>query len=144
MDSITELIKNEIRKQYKSVKRFSESSGIPYSMLSNALSKGVGGTSYDTVMKICKLLDIKQAGDKDIILFNEQFHDIYKMLTSLDEQGFHTVCTILNVEYNRCNNKNNSTVTKGFNGIGYATADDKGIQPEHISDLIKKVHNANG
>ena len=45
MDSITELIKTEVKKQYKSVRQFSEKSGIPYSTLSNAFSKGIGGTS---------------------------------------------------------------------------------------------------
>jgi len=58
LDSITILIRDEIKRQYKSVKKFSEVSGIPYSTLSNALSKGVGGTSYDTVIKICKLLNL--------------------------------------------------------------------------------------
>jgi lambda repressor-like predicted transcriptional regulator len=52
VDSITKLIKTEIKRQYKSVRKFSEESGIPYSTLSNALSKGIGGTSYDTVIKI--------------------------------------------------------------------------------------------
>ena len=77
LDSITLLIKNEIKAQYKSVRKFSEESGIPYSTLSNALSKGVGGTSYDTVVKICQLLNIKQSYDEDIILFNNKFHDIF-------------------------------------------------------------------
>ena len=76
MDSITTLIKNEIKAQYKSVSKFSEASGIPYSTLSNALSKGVGGTSYDTVVKICQLLNIKQVYDSDIVLFNNEFHDL--------------------------------------------------------------------
>lgn len=105
MDSITALIKNEIKKQYKSVSKFSEASGIPYSTLSNALAKGVGGTSYDTVVKICRILNIKQAYDSDLVLFNSEFHDIYSKLTQLDEQGVHTVCSVLNVEYNRCSNE---------------------------------------
>ena len=61
VDSITKLIKTEIKRQYKSVRKFSEESGIPYSTLSNALSKGIGGTSYDTVIRICKLLNLKQS-----------------------------------------------------------------------------------
>ena len=72
MDSITELIKNEIKKQYKSVKQFSELSGIPYSTISNALSRGVGGTSYDTVIRICQILEIQQACNNDILLFNKK------------------------------------------------------------------------
>ena len=34
VDSITKLIKTEIKRQYKSVRKFSEESGIPYSTLS--------------------------------------------------------------------------------------------------------------
>ena len=76
LDSITKLIKSEIKRQYKSVRQFSEKSGIPYSTLSNALSKGIGGTSYDTVIKICKLLNLKQAYDADLTIFNDQFYEI--------------------------------------------------------------------
>lgn len=139
MDSITMLIKNEIKKQYKSVSKFSESSGIPYSTLSNALSKGVGGTSYDTVVKICRILNIKQAYDSDLVLFNSEFHDVYKKLTQLDEQGVHTVCTVLNVEYNRCAKENNDASIKAFNGIGYASNTEEAFDPERIKQLVKKV-----
>ena len=120
LDSITLLIKNEIKAQYKSVRKFSEESGIPYSTLSNALSKGVGGTSYDTVVKICQLLDIKQSYDEDIVLFNNKFHDIYSKLTMLDERGLHTICAVLDVEYARCTNINGDPIIKAFNGVGYA------------------------
>ena len=120
VDSITNLIKAEIKRQYKSVRKFSEDSGIPYSTLSNALSKGIGGTSYDTVIKICKLLNLKQAYDADLTIFNEQFHEICSMLTALDEQGVHTVKTILTVEYNRCTNDETSPSIKGYNGLSVA------------------------
>ena len=63
MDTITQLIKTEIKRQYKSVRQFSEKSGIPYSTLSNALTRGVGGTSYETVIRICNLLQLKQVHD---------------------------------------------------------------------------------
>ena len=139
MDSITALIKNEIKKQYKSVSKFSEVSGIPYSTLSNALAKGVGGTSYDTVVRICRLLDIKQAYDSDLVLFNSEFHDIYSKLTQLDEQGVHTVCSVLNVEYSRCANEEKDPSVKAFNGIGYASSSDEAFDSERIKLLIKKV-----
>ncbi len=119
MDSITTLIKNEIKSQYKNIRRFSEASGIPYSTLSNALTKGVGGTSYDTVVKICRLLNIKQSCDDVILHFNGEFYDIYQKLTKLDEQGVHTIRTVLNVEYNRCLNSEQPSI-KAFNGIGIA------------------------
>ena len=102
MDGITQLIKSEIIKQYKSVRKFSEKSGIPYSTLSNALSKGIGGTSYETVIKICNLLNLKQAYDVDLTVFNEHCYEICSMLSALDDHAIHTLKTILSVEYERC------------------------------------------
>lgn len=139
MDSITELIKNEIKSQYKSLSKFSEASGIPYSTLSNALSKGIGGTSYDTVVKICQILHIKQVYDSDLVLFNNEFYDIYSKLTQLDEQGVHTICSVLNAEYTRCQNDKEPPAVKAFNGIGYACSDEKPFDPERIKKLVKKV-----
>ncbi len=120
MDSITKLIKDEIKRQYKSVLQFSEKSGIPYSTLSNALSKGIGGTSYDTVIKICNLLNLKHIYDADLTIFNEQFYDICKMLSELDERGVHTVKTVLMIEHNRCVNAEADSQVKAFNGISFA------------------------
>ena len=120
LDSITRLIKSEIKRQYKSVRQFSEKSGIPYSTLSNALSKGIGGTSYDTVIKICQLLNLKQAYDADLTIFNDQFYEICAMLAALDERGVHTVKTILSVEYSRCTNNTSAPVVKAYNGLTVA------------------------
>ena len=137
LDSITQLIKNEIQKQFKSVKRFSDVSGIPYSTLSNALTKGIGSTAYDTVVKICSLLGIKQAYTDDIVLFNKEFHDVYTMLAALDEKGVHTVTTVLNVEYNRCKENDDDTTIKGFSGIGYASK--PVIDDEHMLELVRRL-----
>ena len=120
MDSITLLIRDEIKRQYKSVKKFSDSSGIPYSTLSNALTKGIGGTSYDTVLKICKLLNLKQVYDADLTIFNDRFYEICSMLSELDEQGVHTVKTVLTIEHNRCTKHESDSTVKPFNGISYA------------------------
>ena len=120
MDSITELIKSEVKKQYKSVRQFSEKSGIPYSTLSNAFSKGIGGTSYDTVLKICKMLNLKQVYDADLTIFNDKFFEVCSMLSELDEQGVHTVKTVLTVEYNRCKSAKEEPVVKSHNGLSFA------------------------
>ena len=120
LDSITRLIKSEIKRQYKSVRQFSEKSGIPCSTLSNALSKGIGGTSYDTVIKICQLLNLKQTYDADLTIFNDQFYEICAMLAALDERGVHTVKTILSVEYSRCTNSSSAPVVKAYNGLTVA------------------------
>ena len=106
MDNLTQLIRSEIKSQYKSVRRFSEKSGIPYSTLSNLLSKGIGGTSYKTVIKICNLLNLKQAYDADLTLFNEHCYEICTKLSALDDHAVHTLKTILSVEYERCTNGN--------------------------------------
>ena len=141
MDSITALIKDEIKAQYRSVYKFAEASGIPYTTLSNALSKGIGGTAYDTVVKICAMLNIRQAYDDDIVLLNQQFHDIYTMLTQLDEKGVHTVVAVLNTEYNRCQQDQSSGSVKGFNGIGYAPK--QVFDEERIQKLVKKAKQDN-
>ncbi len=125
MDSITILIRDEIKRQYKSVKKFSEVSGIPYSTLSNALTKGVGGTSYDTVIKICKLLNLKQVYDADLTIFNDQFYEICSMLSKLDVKGVHAVKSILTLEYNRCSSaEDTSPIVKPFNGLIIASKED--------------------
>ena len=126
MDIITILIRDEIKRQYKSVKKFSEVSGIPYSTLSNALSKGVGGTSYDTVIKICKLLNLKQVYDADLTIFNDQFYEICSMLSKLDVKGVHAVKSILTLEYNRCAKaEDSSPIVKPFNGLIIVSKEDE-------------------
>ena len=102
LDTITQLIKTEIKKKYKSVRQFSQKSSIPYSTLSNALAKGVGGTSYETVVKICNLLNLKQAYDIDLTVFDEHCYEICTMLSALDERAVHTLKTVLRMEYERC------------------------------------------
>ncbi len=104
MDSITNLIKSEIKRQYKSLRQFSEKSGIPYSTLSNALAKGVGGTSYDTVNKIMEHLKLKPVHGGDVEVFNPELYEIYKMLSLLDDRAVQAVKTILHMEYDRCMN----------------------------------------
>ena len=70
LDSITALIKNEIKSQYKSLSKFAEASGIPYSTLSNALSRGVGGTSYDTVKSNVRIKQRKKIPRKAFLLIS--------------------------------------------------------------------------
>ncbi len=137
MDSITDLIKAEIKKQYGSVAKFAEASGIPYGTVSNSLARGVGGTAYDTVSKMCKFLHIKQAYDSDLILFNQEFYEVYKKLTVLDEMGVHTVCSVLNVEYQRCKDKSDPNV-KGYNGIGVVKKEIQ-LDEKKVQKLVKKA-----
>ncbi len=143
MDRITVLIKDEIKRQYKNLRRFSEESGIPYSTLSNALSRGIGNTAYDTVVKICRLLNLKQLYDEDIVVFNDKFRDICAMLMAIDDRGVHTVETVLKMEYNRCKGEyNESGKTCAYNGLTYETQKiDLERQREKISKLVQEAKN---
>jgi len=53
-DRILQLIKEK----FKSVREFSSVSGIPNSTIVSMLKNGLGGTSVDTVLLVCKLLGI--------------------------------------------------------------------------------------
>ena len=59
MDELTLLIKQEIKKQFRSVRQFAFSVGIAQTTVVSALKNGVSGTGFSTVMKICKALDIQ-------------------------------------------------------------------------------------
>lgn len=56
--SKAELLKNEIMKQYRSVRAFALNMGIPYSTLVTALERGIDGMAYGTVIKMCDKLGL--------------------------------------------------------------------------------------
>lgn len=53
-----EILRSEIVEQHKSVRQFCIKLNIPYSTLSTALERGIGGMAYDTVIKMCEELSI--------------------------------------------------------------------------------------
>ena len=63
MDNLTKIVRTEISRQYKSVRQFSFAVDIPLSTINSALHNGVGGSSFDPVMQICKTLGIKAMAD---------------------------------------------------------------------------------
>lgn len=58
MDIRTQTIKEEIYRQYKNPMQFSKLFNIPYSTLTSAFKKGIGGTAVETVLTICDALDL--------------------------------------------------------------------------------------
>lgn len=52
------IIRNEILKQYRSIRQFTIETEIPYSSLVTALDRGISGMSYDSVIKICGKLGL--------------------------------------------------------------------------------------
>lgn len=104
MENLTALIKTEIKKQYKSVRQFSKSVGIPQSTIISALRKGIGGTAFDSVLKICDVLNIKLSVNSDIFI-DRQNRELIEAFSKLDSKGKHTVETVCQVELLRCLNK---------------------------------------
>lgn len=51
-------LRNLILNRYKSLREFAKEADIPYSTLITLLSRDIGGASFDTVIQICKKLNI--------------------------------------------------------------------------------------
>ena len=51
-------LRNRILDRYTSLRQFAQDTGIPYSSLMTLLAHGIGGAAFDTVLQICKKLDI--------------------------------------------------------------------------------------
>lgn len=56
--SIEEQFKILILHEYKSVRAFTRSIDVPYSTIDSMLKKGIGGTGINTMIKVCKALDV--------------------------------------------------------------------------------------
>lgn len=53
-----EILKQEILRQYRSVRQFAMEMDIPYSTLVTALERGIEGMAYGTVIKMCDKLNL--------------------------------------------------------------------------------------
>lgn len=101
MDNLTSLISSEIKRQFKSVRQFALYTGISQATISSALKNGVGFTNFETVIKICKALNI--CDYKIQLSFSELsiIDTVLNKLTSMDSLGKEKVTDVL--EY--CANK---------------------------------------
>jgi len=52
-------LRNLILDNYVSLRQFAIATDIPYSSLTTGLSRGIAGMQFDTVIKICKALNIE-------------------------------------------------------------------------------------
>ncbi|MBQ3195480.1 MAG: hypothetical protein IJB65_03335 [Clostridia bacterium] len=102
MDLLTMAIKNEIRAQYKSVRKFSIAVGIPQSTIVSALHNGIGGTSYSTVLKICRKLSINMYDFSPLYNTNYQGMSMMAAYSQLDEKGRYIIDALFNLELKRC------------------------------------------
>ncbi len=98
MDELTKLIKAEIKKQFRSVRQFSMYIGVPQSTIVTALQKGIGGTSFETIMHICDVLDIKAVmGDNPVYLDGEK-RELLERYARLDAEGKRAVRAVAAIE----------------------------------------------
>ncbi len=102
MDELTQLIKKSIKQKYSSTRRFSEELGIPQTTIVSSIKNGINGTAFATVCKMCKALDIKLINGVYPVVVTEKTTNLIKKLTKLDDKGIHTVTTVLEMEYLRC------------------------------------------
>ncbi|MBQ1504601.1 MAG: transcriptional regulator [Clostridia bacterium] len=98
MDELTQLIKKEIKRQYRSVRQFSLAIGVPQSTIVTALQKGIGGTSFSTIMTICKVLGIKPVLGEQGIFLDRESRQLLERYMLLDERGRQTVLALTEVE----------------------------------------------
>lgn len=99
---LTSLIVDEVKKQYRSVRRFAMHLGIPQTTVASALKNGVGGTAFTTVLLMCKELDIKVVNYDTPLPMNEKTIKMIENYHSLDEKGQHCMDVLVEMEYNRC------------------------------------------
>lgn len=99
MDELTKLIKTEIKKQFRSVRQFSMYIGVPQSTIVTALQKGIGGTSFETIMHICEVLDIKPVTNGESLVFmDSEKRELLDRYSRLDAQGQRAVRAVAAVE----------------------------------------------
>lgn len=101
MKELTKLIKTEIKKQFRSVRQFSMYIGVPQSTIITALQKGVGGTSFETVLHMCEVLGIRPVpGDNPVFLDREKL-ELLDRYARLDEAGKRALRAVAAVELMR-------------------------------------------
>lgn len=102
MDNLTKVVRDEISRQYRSVRQFAFAVDIPLSTINSALHNGVGGSSFDTVMRICKILGIKAMSDAAALYLTDDTERLLTQYAKLDDYGRHTISSVMQVEYDRC------------------------------------------
>lgn len=138
MENLTELIASEIKKQYKSVRRFAMHIGIPQTTLFSVLKNGINGTAFDTVMKICQTLNIDIINYQSPIRIDDEVLDIIQKYNFLDEMGTHTVKLIIDAEYMRCSgNKTMETAPRIAAFGGVSTNNDNGS--DAVQEALRNI-----
>ena len=106
MDEITRFVKDEILSQYRSIRQFSEKTGIGERKITLCLSKGILQSKYKLVTEICRNLGIQQDFDHGIRFYGIQFREMQRRLSCLDHQAIERIRMTVEREYERCKGSN--------------------------------------
>lgn len=145
MDELTQLIKKNIKSKYSSTRRFSEELGIPQTTIVSAIKNGVSGTAFSTVCKMCKALDIKFINGIYPVVVADTTKNLILKISKLDEKGLHTVTTVLEMEYIRCQAEAEAIAIAERNARLEASKNnpiisiDKIATPSEVSSLLKAL-----
>jgi len=113
MDKLTQMVRAEIARQYKSVRQFAFAVNVPLSTINSALHNGIGGSSYDTVVHICKTLGIQAVSEDNTHYLTEDALRLLERYSQLDNYGRHTINSVMQVEYERCADGARSRAKRG-------------------------------
>ncbi len=139
MDNLTKVVRTEIARQYKSVRQFAFAVNIPLSTINSALHNGIGGSSFDTVVQICRALGIKALSDDASFYLTDDTQRLLTQYAQLDEYGRHTVSCVMQVEYDRCTelSSSQSGATYGLPSVNVA-AEAEDVEPLQVLNSRKK------
>lgn len=138
MENLTELIASEIKKQYKSVRRFAMHIGIPQTTLFSVLKNGISGTAFDTVVKICQTLGINIINYQSPVKIDDEVLDIIQKYNFLDEMGMHTVKLITDAEYIRCSEGKMPEIAPRIAAFGGALSDNDNSS-KNVQDALRNI-----
>ena len=101
MTELSQLIETEIKKQFKSTRRFASELGIAQTTVVSAIKSGLKGTAYETVLRMCEKLGIELINYHSHIVMTDDVLNLINMYNSLDEKGAHAVMAFASMEFNR-------------------------------------------
>ena len=101
MTKLSQLIEAEIKKQFKSTRKFAEEIGVAQTTVVSAIKTGLKGTAYETVIKMCEKLGIELINYRSHIVMTDDVINLINMYNSLDEKGAHAVMAFASMEFNR-------------------------------------------
>ncbi len=145
MDELTQLIKKNIKQKYSSTRRFSEELGIPQTTIVSAIKNGISGTAFTTVCKMCNALDIKLMNGVYPVVVSDATTNLIERLSKLDEKGIHTVTTVLEMEYIRCQAENQAVALAEKNARLESNKNGSVLTAEQVptksavTDLLKAI-----